>query len=109
MTYDLDNIFAALGDSTRREILIMLLEDDMAVTDVAEPFDMSLAAISKHLRILSKSGLIVQEKRGRVKWCKLQVHAMRDASLWMESFGQIEHMNLEAFEKFLQSEEILEK
>ena len=109
MAYDLDNIFAALGDSTRREILIMLLEDDMAVTDVAEPFDMSLAAISKHLRILSKSGLIVQEKRGRVKWCKLQVHAMRDASLWMESFGQIEQMNLEAFEKFLQSEEILEK
>ena len=62
MNNNLDKIFAALSDSTRREILIMLLEDDMAVTDVAEPFDISLAAISKHLQILSKSVLIVQEK-----------------------------------------------
>ena len=62
MVYNLDKIFAALADSTRREILIMLLEDDMAVTDVAEPFNISLAAISKHLQILSKSGLIIQEK-----------------------------------------------
>jgi len=109
MVYNLDKIFAALADSTRREILIMLLEDDMAVTDVAEPFNISLAAISKHLKILSKSGLIIQEKRGRVKWCKLQVNAMRDASIWMESFGQLEHINFEAFENFLHKEKILEK
>ena len=49
----LDNVFAALADPTRRRILAMLLEDDMAVTDVAEPFDMSLAAISKHLVVLT--------------------------------------------------------
>ena len=65
----LDHIFAALADPTRRAILMMLLEDDMAVTDVAEPFEMSLAAISKHLSILSKAGLITQDKRC-VKWCK---------------------------------------
>ena len=69
----LDHIFAALADPTRRAILMMLLEDDMAVTDVAEPFEMSLAAISKHLSILSKAGLITQDKRGRVKWCKLEL------------------------------------
>jgi len=95
MVYNLDKIFAALADSTRREILIMLLEDDMAVTE--------------HLQILSKSGLIIQEKRGRVKWCKLQVNAMRDASIWMESFGQLEHINFDAFENFLHKEKILEK
>ena len=109
MNNNLDKIFATLGDSTRREILIMLLEDDMAVTDVAEPFDISLAAISKHLQILSKSGLIVQEKRGRVKWCKLQMHAMRDAAIWMESFGQFEQLNFDAFEIFLKQEKILHK
>ena len=49
----LDELFSALSDTTRRKILIMLLEDDMAVTDVADPFDMSLPAISKHLNILS--------------------------------------------------------
>ena len=100
----LDTVFAALSDPTRRAILSMLLEDDMAVTDVAEPFEMSLAAISKHLTILTKAGLISQEKRGRVKWCKLEPEAMRDASVWMQSFGQFEAVNLDDFERFLQQE-----
>lgn len=100
----LDMVFAALADPTRREILRMLLEDDMAVTDVAEPFAMSLAAISKHLTILAGAGLISQEKRGRVKWCKLEPDALRDASVWMQSFGQFEAVNLDAFEAFLERE-----
>ena len=97
----LDATFAALADPTRRAILAMLLEDDMAVTDVAEPFAMSLAAISKHLAILTRAGLISQEKRGRVKWCRLEPHALRDASVWMQGFGQFEPVHLEAFERFL--------
>ena len=76
----LDAVFSALADPTRRAILSMLLEDDMAVTDVAAPFQMSLAAISKHLAILAEAGLISQEKRGRINWCKLEPDAMRDAS-----------------------------
>lgn len=104
MSTALDTVFAALADPTRRAILIMLLEDDMAVTDVAEPFEMSLAAISKHLGILTRAGLISQEKRGRVKWCKLEPDALRDASVWMQSFGQFEAVNLEAFERFLEVE-----
>jgi DNA-binding transcriptional ArsR family regulator len=104
MSDPLDTVFAALADPTRRTILTMLLEDDMAVTDVAEPFEMSLAAISKHLTILTRAGLIAQEKRGRVKWCKLQPDAMRSASVWMQGFGQFEPVNLDAFERFLQAE-----
>lgn len=104
MTASLDLVFAALGDPTRRAILSMLLEDDMAVTDVAAPFEMSLAAISKHLRTLSAAGLIVQEKRGRVTWCKLDPGAMRDASIWMQGFGQFEAVNLDAFETFLSAQ-----
>jgi len=100
----LDTVFAALADPTRRAILTMLLEDDMAVTDVAEPFEMSLAAISKHLTILTRAGLIAQEKRGRVKWCKLEPDAMRAASVWMQGFGQFEPVNLDAFERFLEIE-----
>ena len=75
----------------------------MAVTDVADPFDMSLAAISKHLTILATAGLISQEKRGRVKWCKLEPDSLRNASVWMQSFGQFEAVNLDAFERFLES------
>ncbi|MGI9389375.1 MAG: ArsR/SmtB family transcription factor [Boseongicola sp.] len=104
MANPLDTVFSALSDPTRRQILVMLLEDDMAVTDVAEPFEMSLAAISKHLTILSRAGLIAQEKRGRVRWCKLEPDALRDASVWMQGFGQFESLDLDAFEAFLKRE-----
>lgn len=104
MTDQLDTVFAALADATRRRILALLLEDDMAVTDVAEPFDISLAAISKHLTVLTRAGLISQEKRGRVKWCKLEPDALREASIWMQGFGQFEAVNLDAFELFLRHE-----
>lgn len=101
MSRSLDIVFSALADPTRRAILSMLLEDDMAVTDIAEPFEMSLAAISKHLAILARAGLILQEKRGRLKWCKLDPDALRDASVWMQGFGQFEPVHLDAFEAFL--------
>ena len=104
MSDPLDLVFAALADPTRRAILAMLLEDDMAVTDVAEPFDMSLTAVSKHLGILANAGLICQEKRGRVKWCKLEPDALRAASVWMQGFGHFEPVNLDAFERFLETE-----
>jgi len=104
MKQPLDTIFAALADPTRRAILHMLLEDDMAVTDVADPFDMSLAAISKHLSVLTRARLINQEKRGRVKWCKLDPDAMRAASVWMQGFGQFEPVDFDGFERFLAGE-----
>ena len=104
MAATLDTIFSALADPTRRAILTMLLEDDMAVTDVAEPFRMSLAAISKHLAVLADAGLIVQEKRGRVKWCKLEPDALRAASVWMQGFGQFDPLDLDDFERFLEAE-----
>jgi DNA-binding transcriptional ArsR family regulator len=104
MTPDLDSLFAALADPTRRAILTMLLEDDMAVTDVAAPFEMSLAAISKHLGVLTRAGLISQERRGRVKWCKLEPDALRQAAIWMQGFGQFEAVHLDAFERFLAAE-----
>ena len=101
MADQLDITFAALADPTRRAILAMLLEDDMTVTDVAEPFAMSLAAISKHLSVLALAGIVSQEKRGRVKWCKLEPDALRGASSWMQGFGQMDAIDLDAFEAFL--------
>lgn len=104
MAQTLDTTFAALADPTRRAILSMLLEDDMAVTDVAHPFEMSLAAISKHLGILAEAGLISREKRGRVIWCKLEPDALRAATVWMQGFGQFDPVDLDAFERFLEVE-----
>lgn len=98
----LDAVFAALADPTRRTILRMLLEDDMAVTDVAEPFGISLAAVSKHLIALERAGLISRERRGRVVWCKLEPDALREASAWMLSFGMFEPVDLDALERLLE-------
>lgn len=100
----LDLIFAALADPTRRRVLAMLLEDDMAVSDVAQPFEMSLAAISKHLAVLATAGLIRQERRGRITWCKLDPAGMRAASIWMQGFGQFDPVDLDDFERFLAAE-----
>ncbi len=104
MDQQIDLIFAAMADATRRSILMLLLEDDMAVSDVAEPFAISLAAVSKHLAILTRAGLISQEKRGRVKWCKLEPDALRAASIWLQGFGQFDAVDLDQFERFLRSE-----
>lgn len=103
----LDQIFSALADPTRRRILSMLLEDDMAVTDVAGPFQMSLAAVSKHLAVLAAAGLIRQERRGRITWCQIEPDGLRNASIWMQGFGQFDPVDLDDFERFL--EQILEE
>lgn len=100
----LDQIFAALADPTRRQVLTMLLEDDMAVSDVAAPFDMSLAAISKHLAVLAAAGLIRRERRGRINWCMLEPEAMRAVSVWMQGFGQFDPIDLDDFERFLEAQ-----
>ena len=103
---DFDAIFSALADPTRRAILAMLLEDDMAVTDVAAPFDVSLAAISKHLQVLAAAGLVARERRGRVTWCALEPAGLRAASVWMRGFGQMDPVDLDAFERFLRAERL---
>lgn len=102
----LDLIFSALADPTRRAILAMLLEDDMSVTDVAAPFQVSLAAVSKHLSVLVTAGLVRQEKRGRIIWCMLEPAGMRTASIWMQGFGQFDPVDLDDFERFLQAERL---
>jgi len=79
--------FSALADQTRRAILRQLLERDLTVKQVAETYEMSLAAVSKHLQVLSKAGLVRQVKNGREKICQLEPNALRAASLWMEGFG----------------------
>lgn len=106
MSGNLDLVFSALADPTRRRILGMLLEDDMAVTDVAEPFPVSLAAVSKHLAVLTRAGLILQERRGRVVWCKLDPDALKSATVWIQGFGRFEPVNLDAYERFLAAEKL---
>lgn len=97
----LDAVFAALADPTRRAILGLLLEDDMAVSDVAAEFPVSLAAISRHLAVLRDAGLIRQTRQGRIIWCQLDLDALRPAAIWMRALGQLDPLDLDAFEALL--------
>lgn len=97
----LDEIFSALSDATRRAILAQLLDGDQTVKQVAEPFAMSMAMISKHLHILERTGLVHQRKRGREKICQLEPEALAIASQWMQGFGHFSKENFDQLESDL--------
>lgn len=99
----LDAIFGALADPTRRAILALLLEDDMAVSDVAAPFGSSLAAISKHLIVLDRAGLISRERRGRITWCRLEPAGLGVAATWIEAYGGWSREDMEAVARLLRA------
>ena len=83
---NLDTTFAALSDETRRAILERLMQGEARLSDLAEPFDMSQTAVSKHVRVLSDAGLLVVEKRGRTRHCRLNASVMKDASDWLADY-----------------------
>lgn len=96
----LDSTFAALSDPTRRAILARLLERDFAVGELAEPFDMSLPAVSKHLRVLERAGLVRRERVSRIVRCRLQAAPMRDAARWLDMYHRFWNEKLDALERF---------
>ena len=94
----LDATFSALADPTRRAIVSRLLAGDAKVSDLAIPFEMSLAAVSKHLAILARAGVIEQTRAGREKWCRLNPDSLRPAAVWMEAFGGFDPDDLDRIE-----------
>ena len=94
---NLDTTFAALSDETRRAILGQLMQGEVRLSDLAAPFAMSQAAVFKHVRVLSNAGLLVVEKRGRTRHCRLNAGVMKEASDWIadyESFWTQQFANL---------------
>ena len=86
MADQLSTTFAALADPTRRAILWRLTTGEASVTELAEPFDMSLPAVTKHLKVLQRAGLISQSREAQWRPCRLQAKPMREASEWMEPY-----------------------
>jgi DNA-binding transcriptional ArsR family regulator len=85
---NLDATFAALADSTRRAILARLAKGEASVTDLAEPFAMSQPAISKHLKVLERAGLISRGRDAQRRPRRLEARPLRDASQWLENYRQ---------------------
>ena len=101
-TETLDLTFAALADPTRRAILERLSAGDSSVTALAAPFEVSLPAISKQLRVLERAGLLVQEKDGRVRRCKLEAQPMKEAVDWIAQYRRFWEEKLEALAGYLE-------
>ncbi|MGA2636273.1 ArsR/SmtB family transcription factor [Methylocella sp.] len=83
---DLDSTFAALSDPTRRAILARLALGEASVGELGEPFDISPPAISRHLRVLEEAALIVSERRGKHRICRLDAKALAQANEWLETY-----------------------
>jgi DNA-binding transcriptional ArsR family regulator len=97
----LDATFAAVSDPTRRKILDALTRGEAAVTELAEPFDVSLQAVSKHIGVLGAAGLVAREKRGRVHWCRLTATPMKEADDWLGGYREFWEQQLEALDAYL--------
>ena len=100
-TATLDRVFSALADPTRRGILARLAEGDCTVGELAEPFDMSPPAISKHLKVLERSGLLERRVEGRMHRCWLVAEPLDEAAKWIERHRQLWEENFDNLEEYL--------
>ncbi len=101
----LDNVFHALGDATRRRMLRELTSGKRTVGQLAEPFDMSLAAVSKHIKVLEAAGLLRREVRGRTHFCRIEPGPLASAHEWLEFYERFWTSRLDTLERLLREED----
>ena len=101
MEASLDLVFRALGDPTRRLMVERLSRGPAAVSELAEPLDMSLPSVLQHLQVLEESGLLVSEKVGRVRTCRIEAPALRAAERWINERRQMWERNFDRLGEFL--------
>ena len=97
----LDRTFGALADPTRRRMLEDLSHGDLCVTELARPYSMSLPAVSKHLRVLEKAGLVRRRRDGRVHQLKLETEPMKQANAWIEEYRKFWEGSLDRLDEYL--------
>jgi DNA-binding transcriptional ArsR family regulator len=105
----LSQTFAALADPTRRAILARLTRGEASVTELAEPFDMSLPAISKHLKVLERAGLIARTRDAQWRPCKLDAGPLKEASNWIERYRDFWEQSFDRLDEYLRALEKKEK
>jgi len=103
-SHDLDAVFHALSDSTRRAMIRQLAERERTVSDLASPYDMSLAAASKHIRVLERAKLIERTVRGRTHICKLNPKGLSRVHKWLRFYERFWIEKLDALEELLSEE-----
>ena len=106
---NLDATFSALADGTRRAILARLSLGEAQVNELAAPFDISLPAISKHLGVLERAGLITRKKDGRIRRCHLDASPLMEAASWIETYRRFWESKLDSLARFLENTKSKEK
>ena len=102
MTPDqLSSTFAALADPTRRAIIARLATGDAAVTEIAKPFNMSLPAVSKHLKVLERAGLIARGREAQWRPCRLKAGPLKDADDWLERYRRFWEESFDRLDEYL--------
>jgi DNA-binding transcriptional ArsR family regulator len=97
----LSQTFAALADPTRRAILARLAQGEATVTELAEPFDMSLPGVSKHLKVLQRAGLITQGRRAQWRPCRLETAPLKAVDAWVERYRHFWEESFERLDEYL--------
>ena len=97
----LSTTFAALADPTRRAILARLATGEASVTELAEPFEMSLPAVSKHLKVLERAGLIARGRQAQCRPCRLDAVPLKGAADWLEHYRRFWEQSLDRLEHYL--------
>lgn len=105
----LSETFAALADPTRRAILARLALGETSVTELAEPFDMSLPAVSKHLKVLERAGLIVRGRAAQWRPCRLEPAALKDVDDWIEQYRKFWEQSFDRLDAYLRELQATEK
>lgn len=97
----LSNTFAALADPTRRAILARLAMGETSVTELAHPFEMSMPAVSKHLKVLERAGLIARGREAQWRPCRLEAGPLKEAAGWIEEYRRFWSPYVDALERYL--------
>jgi DNA-binding transcriptional ArsR family regulator len=108
-TDQLSATFAALADPTRRAILARLASGECSVTELAEPFAMSLPAVSKHLRVLERAGLIARRREAQLRPCRIDAGPLKEVVDWAEHYRHLWEARLERLDKYLEELKAKEK
>jgi DNA-binding transcriptional ArsR family regulator len=101
MQDQLSSTFAALADPTRRAILARLSLGETSVTELAKPFEMSMPAVSKHLKVLERAGLISRGREAQWRPCRLDAGPLKDATSWLEAYRRFWSTHVDALERYL--------
>jgi DNA-binding transcriptional ArsR family regulator len=97
----LSSTFAALADPTRRAILARLVAGEASVTELAQPFEMSLPAVSKHLKVLERAGLIARSREAQWRPCRLDARPLEDAADWLEHYRRFWQQSFDRLDDYL--------